>query len=80
MKAPGSENTTTVLPLNSSSVLTLFHSLFWRTRKVTFGTRWPSRLFDIRISPVWVFMGSLRYRSAHAGEYGGAAGWSNGLT
>ena len=46
VKAPGSENTTTVFPANKSDVFTLFQSLFSRTRNVTSGTRLPSRFFS----------------------------------
>ncbi|CPO20342.1 Uncharacterised protein [Bordetella pertussis] len=39
VKAPGSENTTTVLFLKTSSVVTCFQALFSRTENVTLGTR-----------------------------------------
>src|SRR3954471_11177307 len=47
VNAPGSEKTTTVLPANRSSVVIVFQSLFSRMRKVTLGTRWPSRFCSI---------------------------------
>jgi hypothetical protein len=47
VNAPGSENTTTVLPLNISSLDTFFQSLPRRVRKVTWGTYWPSRIIAI---------------------------------
>src|SRR3954465_1056776 len=44
VKAPGRENTTTVLPLNMSSVVTFFQSpLSVRVRNVACGTACPSR-------------------------------------
>jgi len=44
VKAPGSENTATVLPLKISSVATLRHSPPARVRNVTFGALLPSWL------------------------------------
>ena len=44
VKAPGSEKTTTFLPAKISSLVTLAHSPLRRMRKLTSGTRCPSRL------------------------------------
>ena len=52
MNAPGSENTTTVLPLKISSVVTGFQSLSVRVRNVTCGTFWPSRFANTAGTPI----------------------------
>ena len=48
MNAPGSENTTTVLPLKSSSVVTSFHCSFSRVLNVTFGNAFAFQVFGTR--------------------------------
>src|SRR5690606_39603619 len=50
VNAPGSENTTTVLPAKISSLDTSTHSCSPRVRNVTRGTRCPSRFSSIVIS------------------------------
>src|SRR2546430_9348043 len=44
VNAPGSEKTTTFLPAKMSSLVTVVHSPLRRIRKLTSGTRCPSRL------------------------------------
>src|SRR5674476_812657 len=51
VKAPGSANSTTVLPLNRASLLTFCHSPSTRIGNVTLGTFWPSRDFSMVFSP-----------------------------
>jgi hypothetical protein len=49
VKAPGSENTTTVFPPKTSSLATSRHSWFSRTRNRALGILSPSRFFNISI-------------------------------
>src|SRR5690606_1008459 len=51
VNAPGNENTTTVFPENTSSLVTSTHSLSCRVRNVTFGTRFPSLFSNTAFSP-----------------------------
>src|SRR5262245_2602512 len=53
VNAPGNPNTTTVLPSKTSALVTSTHSPSSRVRKVTSGTRLPSRFSNM----VWPFIG-----------------------
>src|SRR5659263_81606 len=59
VKAPGSANSTTVLPLNNASLVTFCHSPLTRIGKVTSGIFWPSRDFSMIFSPVRVVVQCL---------------------